>query len=145
MWMSAYKGPAVTPSRVQMLQAPQTKSSCFLLHLFPPLSCLLFGRCSMNHSKLPSEWGVLLSLMTHMPVLAECLPAGTGALLPPLLTHASPEKKKNIQGAVSVDSFSGFKSAFILSGWGFLTWPAGRCLLRPCPEGRRCAWLCGEW
>lgn len=57
--------------------------------------------------------------MTHMPLLAKRLPAGTGALLPPLLTHSSPEKKiqkqnKNIWIAETADSLTSFKSALSL-------------------------------
>lgn len=74
-----------------MLKVPQVKTSPPHFRSLPTSFCL---RCSVNHSRLPSKWGALLSPMTHMPLLAKCLPAGTGALLPPLLTHSSPEKER---------------------------------------------------
>lgn len=86
--MLSYKGTAVTPDWVQMLRDPRVKEVPFFSFLLSLPASFSF-RCSVNHSKLPSEWGALLSLMTHMPLLA-----GTGALLPPLLTHSSPEKKQ---------------------------------------------------
>lgn len=77
----------------------------------------------MNHSKLPSELGTLLSLVTHMPLLAKRLPVGSGALLPPLLTHSSPEKKKQL-GCNNCRVLHQLQiSLHSPSGWGFLSWP----------------------